>query len=331
MNIFSFYPYITIQKLVNLALVYLGYWYSVITKKGFVWGYPIAASVETSALCNLRCPGCPTGNNSLGREQGHLSYHDFSTIINQIKKHCLYLNLSLQGEPFLNKDIIQMIQYANDNKIYTSLSTNGHFLDSVTIEEIISSGLQRIIISLDGASQQIYEHYRIGGSFKKVIEGINRLSDLKKQKKSTSPEIVLQFIVFRYNEHQTEEIKRLGKNVGANKVVLKSAQLECNNENEHLVPLNKKYSRYNFLYNELKIKSFLHNRCFRIWETLVITWDGTVIPCCFDKSAIFRIGNIQKETINSIWKSLLFNNFRKKSLQIEKNRSFVVTVPKDYV
>ncbi|MDX9695896.1 MAG: radical SAM/SPASM domain-containing protein [Bacteroidales bacterium] len=311
------FTYLSIRKLLNIILVWISYLLSLITKKVIVFGYPYAVSIETSAICNLKCPECPTGNKSLKRKQGVMSYSDFEDIIDQIKNYAVYVNLSLQGEPFLNKELLKMIQLADKNNILTSLSTNGHFLNYDTALEIIDSGLKRLIVSLDGTDQETYEKYRKGGSFNSVIDGIKILSSIKAKKQVKYPEIVLQFIVFNHNEHQLNKIKELGKNLGVNKVELKSAQI-TNPESINSIPSINKFSRYTIKNNKLKLKSNQKNRCFRIWETIVITWDGTIIPCCFDKDANYSLGNMKINNIFDVWKSLAFNNFRKNILADRK-------------
>ena len=311
------FTYLSIRKLLNIILVWISYLLSLITKKVIVFGYPYAVSIETSAICNLKCPECPTGNKSLKRKQGLMTYSDFEEIIDQIKKYAVYVNLSLQGEPFLNKELLKMIQLADKNNILTSLSTNGHFLNYDTALEIIDSGLKRLIVSLDGTDQETYEKYRKGGSFDSVINGIKILSSIKAKKQVKYPEIVLQFIVFNHNEHQLNKIKELGKNLGVNKVELKSAQI-TNPESINSIPSINKFSRYTVKNNKLKLKSNQKNRCFRIWETMVITWDGTIIPCCFDKDTSYSLGNMKFNKIFDVWKSLAFNNFRKNILADRK-------------
>lgn len=311
------FTYLSFRKLQNIILVWFGYLLSLITKRVIVFGYPYAVSIETSAICNLKCPECPTGNKSLKRKQGLMTYSDFEEVIDQIKKYAVYVNLSLQGEPFLNKELLKMIQLADKNNILTSLSTNGHFLNYDTALEIIDSGLKRLIVSLDGTDQETYEKYRKGGSFNSVIDGIKILSSIKAKKQVKYPEIVLQFIVFNHNEHQLNKIKELGKNLGVNKVELKSAQI-TNPESINSIPSINKFSRYTVKNNKLKLKSNQKNRCFRIWETIVITWDGTIIPCCFDKDANYSLGNMKINNIFDVWKSLAFNNFRKNILADRK-------------
>ena len=314
----TFFNNITFSKLTNAILVYCSYLFSIVFRKVFIWGYPYAISVEPSSICNLSCPECPAGNNLLNRDSKFMSYSDFAIIIDQVKKYTIYLNLYLQGEPFLNNDIFRMIKYANENNIFTSTSTNGHFLNPDSAEKIIESGLKKIIISLDGTDQETYEKYRKGGTLSTVLKGIETLTELKIKKGVNCPEIVIQFIVFRHNEHQVEEIKRIVNSQGINKIELKSAQVSNQKNYASLIPKNKKFSRYIVNNDTIKIKSSLKNRCFRIWETLVITSDGNVVPCCFDKSGDFVIGSMKNNNLYTIWKTLAFNGFRKKILDERK-------------
>ncbi|HAN19237.1 MAG: hypothetical protein A2X13_09450 [Bacteroidetes bacterium GWC2_33_15] len=317
----SYITYINWHKLVNAVKLITSYWISVVFKRVFVWGYPYAISIEPSNICNLSCSECPAGNKSLSRKSGLLDYQLFKKIIDQTRKYAIYLNLYLQGEPFLNPLLFKMIKYADENNIYTSTSTNGHFIDNESAKKIINSGLKKIIVSVDGTMQETYQIYRQRGNLNQVLSGIRLLAELKKEFKSKTPEIEIQFIVFKHNQHQVNEIQQIGKDVGANTVVLKSAQILNPNINFKLIPSIQKFARYRKKNTGYKIKSNLRNRCFRLWQTLVITLEGIVIPCCFDKNADYKSGDIKDLTLPAIWKSKNFNTFRKKVLASRKKVS----------
>jgi len=314
----KYFLYINFSKTINAIQVIAGYWVSIIFKKVFVWGSPYSISIEPSSICNLSCSECPSGNKSLNRKSGLLEYELFEKIIDHTKKYAIYLNLYLQGEPFLNPLIFKMIRYANENNIYTCTSTNGHFIDKESAKKIIESGLNKLIVSVDGTTQEIYEKYRQGGNLEKVLSGIRILAQLKNELKSQNPEIEIQFIVFKHNQHQIKEIQHIGKEIGANRVAIKSAQIINPNIDFELIPSVKKFARYKKQNNEYILKSKLHNRCFRLWQTIVFTNEGEVIPCCFDKNAEFIVGNIKTSPFLGIWKSVHFNHFRKKILTSRK-------------
>ena len=157
----------------------------------------------------------------------------------------------------------------------------------------------------------------MNGDFDKVIKGIKNLVFIKKKLKSVYPKIHLQFLVFKHNQHQLIEIKHLSKKLGVNKLELKSAQVENFTHNSHLIPDISKYSRY-LKKSHYQTKTKLSNKCFRIWSTLVVTWEGILIPCCFDKNLEFKLGNMNKKNIKSLWKYNGFNEFRKNILQNRK-------------
>ncbi len=309
--------YISFRKAVNLLKLYFSYHLSILTKKVIIWGYPFSITTEPTNKCNLNCLECPTGNNTSSREKGQLDINLYKKIITDIKDFAIYHMIYFQGEPFLHPNLYEFIEYADQNKIYTTTSTNGHYLNKKNCEKIIQSGLKKIIISLDGTDQKAYERYRMNGDFDKVIKGIKNLVFIKKKLKSVYPKIHLQFLVFKHNQHQLIEIKHLSKKLGVTKLELKSAQVENFTHNSHLIPDISKYSRY-LKKSHYQTKTKLANKCFRLWSTLVVTWEGILIPCCFDKNLEFKLGNMNKKNIKSLWKYNDFNEFRKNILQNRK-------------
>jgi radical SAM protein with 4Fe4S-binding SPASM domain len=223
--------------------------------------------------------------------------------------------LYLQGEPFLNRNIFEMIRLASKKKIYTCLSTNGHFLDKPTATQTVLSGLNRIMISVDGTTNDVYRQYRQGGNLETVLEGIKNLVEAKHALKSKTPYIIMQFIVFKHNQHQINEFRTLGKSIGADKTELKTAQLfDFKNGHPMLTDLQK-YARYEKSGKRYVFKKSLQNNCKRIWTTGVITTDGIVVPCCYDKDAKYAMGNADKEGMKLLWKRTTFMQFRKKILE----------------
>ncbi len=249
-----------------------------------------------------------------------MNFELYKKLIEQTKKSILINILYFQGEPFLNPEIFKMIEYSNLNKIYSIISTNGHFLSSGNIKKIIDSKLNKLIISIDGATQDIYSSYRIGGNLDKVLEGIEALQNYKKETKSKHPKVYLQFLVTSKNEHQINDIKNIGKKYNVDKVVFKTIQVYDYENGNVLIPSNKKYSRYILnKCNKYELKNELLNHCWRIWSSCVVTWDGNVVPCCFDKDAKYIMGNINENTLEEIWNGERFNDFRKAILKNRKS------------
>jgi len=138
----------------------------------------------------------------------------------------------------------------------------------------------------------------------------------KKELKSKTPFVVFQFLVVKPNEHQIEDVKKLAKEIGVDDVWFKTAQVyDYENDPNHLIPTLDKYSRYRKTENGHVFKGKLANHCWRLWHDPVITWDGLVVPCCFDKDAQHRMGSVENKPFREIWKNAEYLDFRRKILK----------------
>jgi radical SAM protein with 4Fe4S-binding SPASM domain len=308
---------LTARRIWNGVKVLGSYYVSKWTKKPIQWGYPVSVSVEPTTACNLRCPECPSGLRAFTRPTGMLQNNFFRDTIDQISKDLLYLVFYFQGEPYLNPEFLDMVRYAAGKGIYTATSTNAHYLSDSNAKKTVESGLDRLIISIDGTSQDIYEQYRVGGRLEKVLEGAINIMKWKKELKSKTPFVFFQFLVVKPNEHQISQVKQLADEIGIDEVRFKTAQIyDYKNDPNHLIPTIDKYSRYKKNKNgEFEIKNSLNNHCWRLWHATVITWDGLVVPCCFDKDAQHRLGDLKGMPFKEIWHNKNYIDFRKSILQ----------------
>ena len=316
LNLFS---KLTFRKLINVLKVGSGFYLSRLTGKPYVFGLPVSVSIEPTTSCNLRCPECTSGLRAFTRPTGMLEEKFFREITDQLHRDLLYLIFYFQGEPFLNPDFIRMIEYAASKNIYTATSTNAHFLDKETAKKTVESGLDRLIISLDGTTQEIYQQYRIGGSLEKVLEGARNIIEWKKKINSSLPYVVFQFLVVHPNEHQITEAKKLAEEIGVDNIVFKTAQINDYEKGNPLIPHTNKYSRYKKnKAGEYLLKNSLFNHCWKLWHSSVITWDGKTVPCCFDKDAKYKMGDLKEQKFKVIWKGDLYKNFRQAVLRSRK-------------
>ena len=154
---------LTWTKGFNALKVYLSFWITRWSKRPIQWGYPFTISIEPTTACNLECPECPSGLRSFSRPTGNLKTDFFRKVIDENQQRLIYLIFYFQGEPYINPKFLEMVQYANQKGIYTITSTNGHFLNEDNAKKTIESGLNRLIISIDGTTQEVYEQYRKKG------------------------------------------------------------------------------------------------------------------------------------------------------------------------
>ncbi|MEN7548725.1 SPASM domain-containing protein [Rapidithrix thailandica] len=312
----NFFSKLNRKRLVNIWRILSSYYWSRWTGKANIKGLPLSIAFEPTTACNLRCPECPSGLRAFSRATGNLKGDLFKRTIDELHETLLYLIFYFQGEPFIHPKFLDLVQYASSKKIYTATSTNGHFLTDTIARKTVESGLDRLIISIDGTTQEVYQSYRKEGDLEKVIAGTKNVIKWKKSLKSRTPHIVFQFLVVRPNEHQIADVKKLAKELGVDEVGLKTAQIYDYENGSPLIPTIDRYSRYaRQADGSYTIKNKLVDGCWKMWHSCVITWDGLVVPCCFDKDAHHRLGDLQKGSFSELWNSRPYQGFRQTLLR----------------
>jgi len=310
-DVLGFVKKMTIRRAVNALGLITSFYLTKWLRRPIQWGLPMTISIEPTTACNLRCPECPSGLRIFSRETGNLKEDFFRATIDDLYKDLIYLIFYFQGEPYINPKFLEMVKYASDKGIYTITSTNGHFLNDENARKTIESGLDRMIISVDGTTQEVYENYRKEGKLETVLQGARNVVKWKKELKSSSPHIIFQFLVVKPNEHQIPEIYKLAKEIGVDEVKLKTAQVYDYAQGNELIPTIDKYSRYKQKEDgTYVVKNELLNHCWKLWHACVITWDGLVVPCCFDKDATHRLGDLKQLKLREVWKGESYQAFR---------------------
>ncbi len=310
---------LTFKRVLNAVLILSSYYFSRLTKMHRPWGKPLAIAFEPTTACNLGCPECPSGLKQFTRPTGNLKIDFFQTMLDELAPTTAYITFYFQGEPFINPKFLEMVQRASTRKIYTTTSTNAHFLHDDLARKTVESGLDRLIISVDGTTQEVYEQYRKEGSLEKVLAGTERIIHWKKKLKSRTPHVIWQFLVVKPNEHQIEEVYQMGKQFGVDEVRYKTAQVYDYEDGNPLIPTIEKYARYKKdRSGKWVVKNALDDHCWRMWHSCVITWDGQVVPCCFDKDAHHTLGQIGPQSFASIWNGPAYANFRSALLRSRK-------------
>ncbi|MDF2156443.1 radical SAM/SPASM domain-containing protein [Algoriphagus sp. CAU 1675] len=306
----------TFYKFSNFLLLYFSFHLSRLLQKPIYWGQPAVLSIEPTTSCNLRCPECPSGLRSFTRPTGMLQPEFFQKVIDQVHPHVTWLHLYFQGEPFLNPKFTDMIAYASSKGIFTSTSTNAHYLNKQQVDSILKSGLKQLIVSMDGVTQEVYELYRVGGKLEKVKEGLDLLLSERKKSGQLFPQVILQFLVTGQNEDQIPEVKKWAQEIGVDELQLKTTQIYEYENGSELIPSDLGYSRYiPDGKGKWKLKKKIQNKCWRMWQGAVVTWDGLVVPCCFDKDAHHVLGNLNHQKPIEVWNSDEYQKFRGQLLQ----------------
>ncbi len=316
----DFVGYLTPRRIWNLVQLRISYALSLMLRAPVHRGMPASISIEPASGCNLHCPECPTGLGHLSRKKSLMSGEDFFSVIDQVKKSAIAVSLYFQGEPFIHPGLIGMISYASKHKLFSTVSTNGQFLPGIDMEELVMSGLNRLIVSADGITQLTYETYRIGGSLEKLMQGLKKIAEAKKKLHSKKPLLILQFLVMRHNQYELPLLEEWAVSAGADAVLLKSPQIDSLEGSGDILPTIERFNRYTPGENgRWKVKSDLPDRCWRMWHGSIIDVNGDILPCCFDKDAGFVIGNIQQQRIHEVWHSRTYDKFREGVLSNRKS------------
>ncbi len=304
-----------LNRIQNLFLATYSYIKSYVTGNTIVYGMPVSIGVELTNHCNLNCPECLSGSGLMQRERGFMDIELYKKIMKELTPYLYSMNLYFQGESMMHPRFFDFLLVINNRR--TVVSTNGHFLDWESSQEIVKSGLYKLIISLDGIDQESYSAYRINGDFSTVLEGIVNITEAKKKFRSAL-KIEIQFLVNRLNEHQIPDVEKLANRFNI-KLRLKSMQVINKEQTAFWMPEKTRFRRYIRKNGEYVIGSSLPDRCARLWFNPVITWDGKVVPCCFDKDAEHVMGDVNHETFKQIWRGERYRIFRKDILSGRNN------------
>ncbi|MCA1741934.1 MAG: SPASM domain-containing protein [Bacteroidales bacterium] len=284
---------------------------------------PPAISVELSSRCNLACPECVTGAGLLQRKNEFISFSLAGKIAAELRGHTISAWLCFQGEPMMHPRFFDIVDlFGEMNPV---ISTNGHYLSEEVCLRLTASPLRKIIISYDGISPEVYNIYRRGGNHELVTEGISRLTTIIRERGSRLV-AELQFLLHRGNEHEASAAAELASSLGAG-FRIKSMQVLDNKRAGEWMPAGIGKSRYIMSGGEWKLTGIGKSRyimsegewkkaaipsrgCLRMWTTAVITADGDVVPCCYDKNAGHVMGNLNERTFRDIWHGKQYNSFR---------------------
>lgn len=306
----------TARRAWQAARSWIGY---LLARKGWAFHpprYPLFLGVEPTTACNLRCPHCVSGLRAFSRPTGRLDPALLESLLAELHPYLWGVLFYFQGEPLLHPEIGRLIRLADQYRLLTSLSTNGHFLSEEKCYELLTAGLVHLRLSLDGLTQETYSRYRQKGHLQTVLEGLERLLRLRRELRSLFPLVEVQFIAFRHNVQEIPAFLRWAREVGVERALVKKAQLLQPSAESYAEWIPPEASRYTLgPEGAVRLAGPLPNACWRLWRAAEITWDGQVLPCCFDKNAQYAFGSLQKGSFAEAWHSPTAHHFRKAVFQ----------------
>lgn len=279
-----FLKHTTPKRLANLALSQVEYRLGVSRPRAIS---PLVY-IDPVNYCNLRCPLCPTGQHALGRDWGKMPFQLFQDLVDEIADRIYFLNLYNWGEPLLHPQIFDMVEYATRKGLSVRISSNLNKMTSEHARRMVESGLEDLLIDVDGATQETYATYRVGGQLTRVLESIREIVEVKDRLKSPYPLITARTLVNRFNQAELHKIQAVVWSLGVDR--FQAVPIYVNRENpkdvQKWVPVPEQQLSVNHPDRPRK--------CEYLWHNLTVSWDGGVFPCCWFHQKEYDFGNVRE-------------------------------------
>jgi len=295
------------RKVVNWLAVEAG----IELKRTRAWGWPTHMQIEASSRCNLRCTYCPVGSES--GPTGHMELDVFKKFVDDVERHALLIVLWGWGEPFVCPSVYEMIAYAHARGIRMISSTNGHlFVRPEHADGVVRSGLDALIVSLSGTTQEAYARFR-GGRLDTALDGVRAIVARKRALGVRTPHVQLSFIVTDYSESQVPPLKDLARELGVNGLSLKkmnTATVKPVDAADGAIPADARYRRFEYGDDGSRVR-VRDNPCKALWHNPTLRWDGQVNPCVYDFDGTRVLGDIRHERFADIWRGARYAAMRR--------------------
>ncbi|MBI3552374.1 MAG: radical SAM protein [Elusimicrobia bacterium] len=293
-----------------------------------VSGKPYWLTVDPTNFCQLKCPFCPTGAGREVRQKASLRLEHFEHIMDALGPTLIHIDFMNWGEPLLNKDLYAMISMAKRHKIDTMVSTNFNAFSEEAAEKMVRCGLDRLVLSIDGLSQQTYEKYRVGGDYSRVVSHLKMLVAKRRELGAAHPRIAWQFLVFKHNEHEIDLVRETALALGVDEVGITPAYMPFKpGIRENWIPTRREYSMYDAetfpdsppwqwerarTEKEVEVKVYKEAEkrelCNWPWAGIAINPDGSVSPCCSVEEQEYDFGNFFSGPFMELWNN---ENYRR--------------------
>ncbi len=263
---------------------------------------PYKITIDPGNFCNLRCPGCHTGiRHPEMIRPSFLKFTDYKVILGQVKDHALSVALYNWGEPFLNKEIFDIIHHTSENRLGTTIHSNfNRFTESMAVNAV-KSGLTHIYLSIDGATQAAYEKYRVRGNIENVLDNVKTMLETRRRMNSKYPLITWKFLVFDHNKHEVDKAAQMARDIGVD-------AFEVFTAHPKLMDIYDEAENYR---KDPVLLQNLQGHCKSLWASLYVNPDGSVLPCSLSYRDNERFGNLIHEDLDTIWNNTSFTNARK--------------------
>ncbi len=271
---------------------------------------PPVVALEAVNGCNLRCPGCPTGSSGpLARKKGRATLEHMKAVIDQVYRRSLQMSFHHLGEPLLNEDFYAACAYATEKGLWTVIHSNLNIGTEGLARKIVSSRLCNLVVSCDGATQEVYEKYRVGGNLELVFQNLREIAQEKRKAGSPFPWLTAQFLVFDHNWHEMGSFREKALAAGADEVLFLPGCRNGTAKTGHVGAEQVfRLAALDWVDRETPAT------CCDLWDTFLMTYDGGIYPCCFsyrDMDLFVTPQESAERTIAESWNGREFRTVRR--------------------
>ena len=248
--------------------------------------FPIHLDIESTGVCNLRCPFCATTMKNWGPDvPGYMKMELFRQIIDEGEREGLCsIKLSFRGEPTLHPHLSDMVAYAKKKGVLdVYFNTNATMLTDELVHKLIDAGLDRISVSFEGTHKEEYEAQRVGAKYEKVVENIRRLRRIRDERGLKIPQIRIQSVMVPEIKERFKEYVEFWEPT-ADEVAYLDMRREGPQDDHR--------------------GQVADWACPFLWQRMTILWDGTVLPCLMhgvSDFSLLALGKVGERTIRSMW------------------------------
>jgi radical SAM protein with 4Fe4S-binding SPASM domain len=267
--------------------------------------FPVYINVEPTSICNLRCTMCFQSDATFTTKEnmGMIELGFYRDLIDQAQAGgTKALTLASRGEPTLHKDIGAMLQYATGKFFDLKLNTNATRLTEKMSHEILSSGVNELVFSVDAADKVLYEQIRVGGNFDDVLANIRRFHEIRAKHYAGSKLRTRVSGVMSRKDQNPDRFKDFWSAICDQVVAVRATQRWDTYRNPPLRDLVEP--------------------CILLWERMHIWYDGQASPCDCDYKSALAIGNVKEAGIAGVWRSAAFQKLREAHLSDRRTTCF---------
>lgn len=265
-----------------------------------VLGRPFQITVEPGNLCNLKCPLCPTTHREQRLPKGMMKAAEAEKIFDAFPL-AVQVVLSNWGEPFLNGDVFEIIAEAKKRDLNVRLESHFNNFDRSMAERLVASGLDKLVIALDGTTQEAYESYRVGGDLEQVIENVKLLKEVQREKRDARTEVIWKFVINKHNQHQVEDARAWARRLDMTFEEVPIWAPPGEGKDWHPTREADRAGRE---------EEGTPSKCHNLWQAVSVNFNGDVHPCCSEFAPEERLGNVLEEGFGGIWNSKAYRERR---------------------